>query len=821
MAIVPRYQPGQVNERPLFQQRLTVQASAEDMGAGVGRGLGQLAQGVGQVADAMVQIKDLEDTARAKEADSAFAAWVREAQYGEGGYLTLEGRAAVEAREAFERRVAEKRQEFGAALPAGASAKYTRASETRVNSILDQSIVHAANQRKTWFKQASTDRIDTFAEDALAGYQNPALVTRNIAAGQAELRQMAELQGWDADTLKNREAEFISGVHKNIALRIAQNDPLAADGYRKENYEALSGSHRFELEDALGTAILGARADQNVSSIIGGVAPDRYDRPIDAPYRIPAGRDGTVSFEAVVAATAGLNENRDAAVISDFIKRATGTSIDPRVTPWCAAFVNSVLGAQGIEGTGSLAARSFLNFGRATDAPKPGDIVVLSRGSDPNAGHVGFFRGYDANGNILVYGGNQSDGVNVQAYSSERLLGFRTAGDVTAQTVQLPNFSPSGLAAMHDRIMQIADPREREMTRKRLDEYMTMRTKAIEAEADQAVVSIATAVAQDPTIDLLRLPPEVQSALGPAKMSELMTYQSKVRDYGQPTTDESKLFDLQTMYADDPVAFGQMSEQKLFSYRPYLSNSDWEKVTGWRQTARTDQRTAREEGLALTSAFSQATTALEALGITTTGQQGDARNAAAARVAQFQNSLAQEMAAFKAANNGRNPNQMDIQSMINRLLLPVVIEEPGGGFFGGTRTTEVPMFEAGAIGAMPGGMSASIDMDYAAIPPAERIEIEIALENQYGRRPTEDEVERAYAAYLTSQMVAPPSPFAGLAPSPIERTVLPPPGQAQTDAFVGNIRNVLDRTGGAAAAPQTTVRPSGNPMTDFQENFGQ
>lgn len=57
---------------------------------------------------------------------------------------------------------------------------------------------------------------------------------------------------------------------------------------------------------------------------------------------------------------------------------------------WCAAFVNSVLAANGIKGTGKLSARSFLGFGEATDTPNKGDIVVTKRGNDPAQGHVGF-----------------------------------------------------------------------------------------------------------------------------------------------------------------------------------------------------------------------------------------------------------------------------------------------------------------------------------------------------------------------------------------------------------------------------------------------
>ncbi|UHD44909.1 TIGR02594 family protein [Aureimonas altamirensis] len=121
----------------------------------------------------------------------------------------------------------------------------------------------------------------------------------------------------------------------------------------------------------------------------------------------------------------GATEGRDANLLSSFFKQAN-VNIDPRMTAWCAAFVNAALAANGLPGTGSLAARSFMNYGEATNDPRRGDIVVLSRGNNAAQGHVGFFEGYDEKGNVRVLGGNQSNGVNVQSYNKDRVLGFRS-----------------------------------------------------------------------------------------------------------------------------------------------------------------------------------------------------------------------------------------------------------------------------------------------------------------------------------------------------------------------------------------------------------
>jgi len=95
-------------------------------------------------------------------------------------------------------------------------------------------------------------------------------------------------------------------------------------------------------------------------------------------------------------------------------------------TAWCAAFVGAMLKRAGLPQTGKLNARSYLDWGKPTDTPQPGDVVILWRGSpDSWKGHVGFFAGFDGP-DVKILGGNQSNQVNIQSYDSNRVLGFRT-----------------------------------------------------------------------------------------------------------------------------------------------------------------------------------------------------------------------------------------------------------------------------------------------------------------------------------------------------------------------------------------------------------
>ena len=93
-------------------------------------------------------------------------------------------------------------------------------------------------------------------------------------------------------------------------------------------------------------------------------------------------------------------------------------------TAWCAAFVGACLTRGGSPGTHSLMARSYLSWGSALDETRVGAVAVLSRGSDPALGHVGFLVGESADG-IYLLGGNQGDAVSVAPFDRSRLLGLR------------------------------------------------------------------------------------------------------------------------------------------------------------------------------------------------------------------------------------------------------------------------------------------------------------------------------------------------------------------------------------------------------------
>lgn len=120
----------------------------------------------------------------------------------------------------------------------------------------------------------------------------------------------------------------------------------------------------------------------------------------------------------------GYNEKVHRDILEDFI------GVDPSRTEWCAYFINALVVTVNPEFSINEPglARSWLNYGIATDSPQEGDLVIFSRGTEGWKGHVGFFiksEIIDGKQFILTYGGNQNNSVTYAYYPQSKVLGYR------------------------------------------------------------------------------------------------------------------------------------------------------------------------------------------------------------------------------------------------------------------------------------------------------------------------------------------------------------------------------------------------------------
>lgn len=264
MAEVPTYRPT-VQERPAFQQSITTQASGEDMGAAIGRGMQSLGQGVQRASNNIADLNTLIAQADAKNALNEFTAWTTNAAYGENGYLTLQGKAALDAHARFDAELRKARSDFSRKLSPAARAVYDQASTARVLSAQQSALVHRADQQKSYMVGTSTARQELLANEAMLHAGNPAKMNSALTLGVNEVREQGALLGWDEHTTKLKVQEYQSATLSSVALQIAQEDPIAAVEFLSEHADKMTPLDGMKLIDALAPKVADAAARDAVT----------------------------------------------------------------------------------------------------------------------------------------------------------------------------------------------------------------------------------------------------------------------------------------------------------------------------------------------------------------------------------------------------------------------------------------------------------------------------------------------------------------------------------------------------------------------------
>lgn len=733
MVKVPEYEQSMAL-RPAYRQDVEVRATPEAFGADAGRGLVGLAKGVEHVADAMAAVRDIEDAARTKDALAGYSKWKRDRLYGENGFMTKEGRNAVDGYSGFEQEAEDKRKQFGQGLTPGAARMYENASKAELNSALNSSIQHTASQRKAWVNQASASRVSTFADDALTNYNKPDQVAKYIAAGQAEMRQMASLNGWDAAKLQAEEGDFISGVHTNVTKRILQFDPIAADKYMKANIDQISGKHQYELKSKLDVEVKDAQSKSHAAEWASRSAQSSPQQPGSATFNMIAG------FEGFRESTYWDVNHHRVGYGSDTVTRADGS----------VAKTQQGMTVSRDEAGRDLTRRIGIYQRGIIDTVGPERWGALSSAAQAAVTSVAYNYGSlpFAVGNAIVTGGpaeiaaairglaGHNSGVNASrrnkeadAAASGNAAGVGVGQNVNSAVRQAQDYFTN----LESYLATIKDPDVQDRTRKRINAANEAQNKAREAGEKAAKSELWSYIDAGKTPD--QVPMEIRQAAGMSAVSAAWGYMETVKKGRSIESDDTLLYDLRRYAAMKPNEFANID---LNDYRDRLSKETIKELTGLQTTALTDQRKAREEGLNLTNAFSQANQQLEAVGITATGKKGEAAQRENARIAAFQNALAAELDTFKKSNEGRTPTPIETRSMINKLLLPIVVKTPG--MIWDTNENK-RIFEAVT---RSDGSTISPVKKISEIPENLRSGIAIDLARELGRKPSEIEIMARY-----------------------------------------------------------------------------
>lgn len=660
MPRVPEYTPS-VELRPAFRQDIDVRASPQAFGADIGRGLEGLAAGGESFAESLAKVQVLEDETKVRKARNDYIREKDTLQYDpENGYLQKQGQAAMDAFPQYQRDLDTLRRNSVSKLTPQQRRMFDRAVDGLDADARRTGIIHKGNALKSFVVEEAKSGAESFKNQALLHYRDATLWQKYTAAGQLEVRTLAEKLGWSPEKRKEEEQNFVSDTVKQTALRIAQADPVAAEKYMKDKVDHLTAADMYSLEQGLKVPLREAQSQRAAANFVAGrqSAPgnsafdmiSRFEGFRTAPYwdvnhfRVGFGSD-TITREdrsvvevqpgmTVTPTDAARDLQRRIAVTQSKVASTVGQDKWDALSSVSKAAVSSVAYNYGTLPT---------SVADAIRTGGPAEIATAIRGLQ-----------------------DHNDGVNKKRRNQEAdaVLGvdMGTAGrDVRSFYTDMESY-----------LATIKDPEVQDLTRKRINAMLETQHKADEANKRQAKAALWTYIDQGKTPD--QIPMDVRQAAGMEAVSSAWGYMDTVRKGRDIVSDETMLYGMRRTAAMDPEFFARVD---LNDYRDKLSRTDIKELSALQTSALADQRKAREEGLSLTAAFSQAEQQLAAVGITTRGRTGSQLEAANKRIAQFNNALSSQMDEFKRQNNNKQPTQADIQSMINRLLLPVVVRTPG------------------------------------------------------------------------------------------------------------------------------------------------
>lgn len=733
MPTVPTYQRTETL-RPAYRQDIEVRATPEAAGAEIGRGLQRFGSAVGQAADALVQVQAFDDENAAKDADNQFANWARERMYGEGGYLTLEGRNAVEGRKKFEEEADAKRREFGSTLRPGAARMFDRASQARLQSMGQQAIVHQANERKEWFRETSDARRTGFANDALASYTNPALVQKNIAAGLLELDNRGQLEGWSPEEMARQKSTYTSGVHGGVATRLMDESPIAADKYLKDNEASILPADMVKLRKTLAEPLKYAHTIMTVDAFANDLpVPDwsaggsssgggGYEVVLGfGKYGKPPKPITQMTLDEVI--TFGKN-----VLIPN--SKADGVGRDSR-----GLLGSSAVGAYQItQSTLQQYAPKVLgaNWSRVEFTADVQDRLAEAIFNDSKSLGSGMSKVWAS------LSPSQAKRVSEMPWSQAKyIIAAGESGGIS--TSKKDGDAPEAwLSAMYKKAEAISDPEMREATFAEIDKRYNRQQRLVNASREKVVDDVQNRMIKDPSFDPSTLPVSVQQVIGLGGMNSLKSaYEARINE-GKIKTDPVVFDSLLQEQAFDPEGF---SKKDLTQYRSKLSDTDFLSLRSKQRGAVADLQGEMRSGSVYREAFTVAKEFHTAAGIKSgSGAQSEDNRK---KEAQFNGAMRQEVDEF-IQREKRKPTYDEMRTIASALTLNVIGSEARGAWspmrLVDDAQDDVWTGKAFQRADAPAGSTKRVDVKITDVPAEWLNPIQQSLQKRFGRAPTKAEV---------------------------------------------------------------------------------
>lgn len=550
--MVERYQPGQAQARALPSVSMP-RADAEAFGAQQGRAIARAGQGVMNLAAQADQTQSLIDEARAKDADAAFSTAASELLHAPGsGYFAKRGRDAIDGTDETLVTLQDLARQHEELLDEPAKNLYRRVVSSRLASLSAQIGDHRNREALAYGNASADARVANLADEAETNWARPNDLRVRIAGIRNEIVDMGARNGWDAEITQSRIRTAESDVHRRVALRMAESDPLAADKYLTDHSAAMMGGDWAAARKAVKSEARVAKARQAVDAALApGIDVDTLTAAVERQES--GGRD--FGPDGVVLTSAAGAKGR--------MQVMDGTNADPGfgVTP-------------ARDDSPEERARVGRDYLGAMLDRYQGNTVLALAAYNAGPGRV--------DGWLKEHGDPREGRLSDAAWAS-RIPIEETRDYVAAVLADVGSrHAPTAdgvlgkvRAAAGDDLEQL-DINER-LARARITEIDKARKDADEQMVREATTLIGQGATPDRLPSRLRTHPAVAE-----KMPTLWSISEAMRKPPAAVTDWSAYEDLRALKTSDPKAFAALP---LITLRDKLADAEFKEVGKWQEDA--------------------------------------------------------------------------------------------------------------------------------------------------------------------------------------------------------------------------------------------
>lgn len=256
MPTVPQYNQYNIpTVSPIDAPDIRSSVTAQAFGAGVGNAVAGIGKEIDQLGGVLsenaIKAKLLEIQA---DTDIATSAWSIDQSKLDEAYKLLEGKAALDGRDAYVKASQELREKYATSLRNPYARKQFDSDSRRFFSYsIRNSAAHAAQQGKKYTTDANVALMSTAIQNVTGAPTDPSLTADAEETAWKVARTEGISKGWTPEQVEAAASAGISQIWKTKMITLARTDPAGASKMLEENKQKLQPTDAIEVQAKIET----------------------------------------------------------------------------------------------------------------------------------------------------------------------------------------------------------------------------------------------------------------------------------------------------------------------------------------------------------------------------------------------------------------------------------------------------------------------------------------------------------------------------------------------------------------------------------------